>query len=390
MSLFSFKKEPTLSFVFDIRDTYVTIGAVRFEKDNKPELVFCQNFKIERQDITDHEKYLDSMIKTIENGVISIKRNLIKMGSKEKIGKYFFFVGSPWSISESKMIKIVKDKPFEISNSFLGKIINGEEEDKKADIEKMSGLSDWTVLEEKVIQSKINGYKADAIFGKKTKDLEIELFVSFINKDVRNKLSALGSENFRKYKAGRLNSCTLSSYSFLRDLYSDKNDFIYIDVGDLVTDAYVVKGDVIQATVSIPVGKKEIIKSISAKSKTPEDIIVSALHISHRGDTLSDGKIVKNAKDGIKIWLKELSDSISRVCAEVDIPKNIFVITKDELTDILVKEIKDGNHLGIFSKDMEITNIDEKSINDLIKNGKVYINEPYIKMDLVFLDKIIH
>src|SRR5690349_10229074 len=101
MNLFSFKKEPTLSFVFDIRDTYITVAAAKFEKGNNPELVLCQNFKIECQNPADHEKYLSSMLKTLDNGIVAVRKGLVKIGNKDKIGKYFFFVGSPWSVSES-------------------------------------------------------------------------------------------------------------------------------------------------------------------------------------------------------------------------------------------------------------------------------------------------
>jgi hypothetical protein len=394
MSLFSSKKKPTLSFVFDIRDTSITIAAARLEKDNKPELVHCQNFKIENQDPADYEKHFDSIFKTIDNGVISLKRSLINMGNRENIGKYFFFVGSPWSVSESKMIKIIKDKAFEINNSLLGKIITGEEDSERKEIEKMKGMSGWGVLEEKIIQTKLNGYKTEVIYGKKTKELEIELFVSFIPQDIKNRLSSFESKILNKQKSGRLNSCTMSSYSFLRDLYSDKNDFICIDMGDFLTDAYVVRNDVIEANVTIPFGKKEIIESASIKAKMPEDILLSALHINSRGDDVNFAeKTNKIASAGIKVWLKTLNEFISRVCTGMNTPKNLFIIINDEFTRALVKEIKNNKQdydLNILNSGTEVTGIEENVLDGHITNAKVYKNEPHIKMDMAFLDKIIY
>ena len=207
-------------------------------------------------------------------------------------------------------------------------------------------------------------------------------------------MTSFEKEGFRKYRTGRLNSCIMSSYSYLRDLYSDKNDFIYIDVGDLITDAYVVKNDVIQATVSIPLGKKQILRSASARTQTPADILLSAMHITHRGDNaLPYEKANKIAKDAIKDWLKQLNESISNVCADINIPKNIFFITNDQLTDILITEINSNaktRQFRIFNEDTEIMSVDENVLNNLISNGTVYKDEPHIKMDLVFLDKMVY
>ncbi len=392
MSLF-FKEKSSLSLVFDIRDTSVTIAASRFEKYKKPELVYCQNFKIVSQNLADHEKYLASMLKTIDNGIVSIRKNLIKIGNKDNIDKYFFFIGSPWSVSESKMIKISKGKSFEINKSVINKIISGEEENEKAEIESETHMKNWTVLEEKIVQSKINGYKTDVIFGKKAKDLEIELFVSFIPQNIKSELSSFGKEGFNMHRGSRLNSCILSSYSFFRDLYSDKNDFIYIDIGDLITDAYVVRDDVIQANVSIPLGKKEIIKSASIKAKTPEDVLLSALRINHVGDDVSSGETSKIMSGEINIWMNALNESISKTCKEIDMPKDILIMINDGLTGILLKEIKNSKNnvqFNLFNKDAEITNIEENILDDFIANGKIYKNEPYVKMDLVFLDKMIN
>ncbi len=394
MSFFSFKKKPTLSLVFDIRDSYLSIAACRFEKAKKPEIILCQDFKIESHDRSNHQKYLNSMLKALDTGILSVRKDLVKIGNTEKIGKYSFFVGSPWSVSQSKMIKVMKDKQFEINNKLIEKIITDEEDLEKKEIEDEKGLLDWRLLEEKVVQSKLNGYKTDVTLGKKTKDLEIELFVSFIPKDVKEKLLSFEKESFRRYRLGRLNSCTMSSYSFLRDLYPDKNDFIYIDVGDFVTEAYIVRDDVIQCTVSIPLGKKQIIKSASARTQTPEDVLLSALHVTHRGDNaLPYEKANKIAKDAIKDWLRKLNEPISNICAEINIPKNIFFTSNDELTDILITEIKNNAKTGqfnVFNKDMKITDIDENVLNNFILNAKNFNNEPHIKMDLVFLDKLVY
>src|SRR3990167_6593310 len=127
MSLFSFKKKNFLSLVFDIRDSSITIAAAKFESGQKLEMVQCQNFKIEEKNTSDANKYTSGMLKALNDGILSIRKSLAKTGNKEDINKYFFFLDSPWSVSQAKLVKIIKDRPFEVNKNLLDKMVSGEE-----------------------------------------------------------------------------------------------------------------------------------------------------------------------------------------------------------------------------------------------------------------------
>ncbi|MFA5652183.1 MAG: hypothetical protein WC933_02360 [Candidatus Paceibacterota bacterium] len=393
MSFSLFKKAPSLSFVFDIRDTSVSIAVARFEIEKKPEIILCQNFELKQQDSNNHKKYLSSMIRTIDKAIISARRGLIKIGNKEDIGKYYFFVGSPWSVSQTKTIKIIKDKPFEINNRVLEKIIVGEEFALEKSIEEQTLEPNWKVLEEKIIQSKLNGYKIDDIFGKKTSNLAIELFVSFIPYEIKDKMSSYMDKRIGKNIKRQNNSCILSSYSFFRDLYSNKNDFIYVDVGKLITDVYVVRDDVIFGIVSYPFGEEKIIQISQSKTNLPRDIFMSHLSVGQdkKFDLTSHNNGEDLLKSGFNLWKSKLKDSLSKICTEMNIPNNMFILTNSLISSILAKELSavDNNkRFEILNSPIEVSAIGEGVLNNFILNGKAFANEPYIKMDLVFLDKI--
>jgi hypothetical protein len=393
MSFSLFKKAPSLSFVFDIRDTSVSIAVARFEIEKKPEIILCQNFELKQQDSNNHKKYLSSMIRTIDKAIISARRGLIKIGNKEDIGKYYFFVGSPWSVSQTKTIKIIKDKPFEINNRVLEKIIVGEEFALEKFIEEQTLEPNWKVLEEKIIQSKLNGYKIDDIFGKKTSNFAIELFVSFIPYEIKDKMSSYMDKRIGKNIKRQNNSCILSSYSFFRDLYSNKNDFIYVDIGKLITDVYVVRDDVIFGIVSYPFGEEKIIQISQSKTNLSRDIFMSHLSVGQdkKFDLTSHNNGEDLLKSGFNLWKSKLKDSLSKICTEMNIPNNMFILTNSLISSILAKELSavDNNkRFEILNSPIEVSAIGEGVLNNFILNGKAFANEPYIKMDLVFLDKI--
>ena len=335
---FSFLKNKTsMSFVFDIRDASVSLAVVRFVKNKKPEIILCQNFEFEYQNSRDHKKYLSSMIKTLDKAIVSVRRGLVKIGNKGKIGTHYFFIGSPWSISQAKTIKIIKDKPFEINSSILEKIFVGEEVEMEKTLKKENKESDWVILEEKIIQSKLNGYKVNCIFDKKSPNLEIELFVSFIPNEIKNKLLSFVDEKNGKNIKRQNNSCILSSYSFFRDLYTNKNDFIYTDIGKLTTDVYVVRDDTIFAISSIPFGEENIIQTSLSKTNLSKEIFMSYLSIGI--DNKFDLKSHNNGEDllktGFDLWENKLKDSLSQICSEMNIPEIMFIIANSLVSKML-------------------------------------------------------
>ncbi len=394
MSFFFSKNKPSLSFVFDIRDTSVSLAVARFEIGKKPEIILCQNFGLKFRNTLSHNDYLSSMIKIIDKAVVSVRKGLVKIGNKEEIGAHYFFISSPWSASQSKTIKIIKDRPFDINNSVLKQILVGEESSIVKSLEEQTSEAKWKVYEEKIIQSKLNGYKVDDIFGKRTSNLAIELFVSFIPSELKDKISFYVDQKFGKDIKTQNNSCVLSAYSFFRDLYSNKNDFIYVDLGKLVTDIFVVKDDVIFGIASFPFGEESIIQSSLDKTNLSRNIFLS--HINIGFDKKFDLDSHNNGEDllktGLDLWEANLKDSLSKICSEMNVPNNMFMITNSVISNILFRELSNvdkGKQFELFSSKIDVSAISEGVINNYTMNGKTFVNEPYVKMDIVFIDKII-
>ena len=393
MSFSFFKTKPLLSFVFDIRDASVSLAAVRFELDKKPEIILCQNFELKLTDSKNHKGYVSSMIKVLDKANVSVRKDLIKIGNKEKIGTHYFFIGSPWCVSQTKTIKIVKDKPFEINNKVLEQIIVGEELVVEKYLKNETSESNWEVLEERIIQSKLNGYIVDDIFGKKVLSLSMELFISFIPYEIKYKMLSYIDEKIGKNIIKQNSSSVLSSYSFLRDLYSNKNDFIYVDLGKLITDVYVVRDDVIFGIASIPFAEESIIQTSFERTNLSRDIFMSHINIGHdkRFDLASHNNGEDLLKFGFDIWENKLRDTLSKVCTEMNIPNQMFVITNGVVSSMLIKSLlnkQKNKSFEILGSKIEISIIGEEIINNLILNAKVFSSEPYVKMDIVFLDKV--
>ncbi len=396
MNLFSFAPKPELSLLVDIRDTTITIAAGLFAADVKPELVLCKTMEIDAlaeagiQDRNEYRKYLDAAVKTLDAGLISMRKELIKIGRKEKIASYAFFVGSPWSVSESKLIHIAKDKPFEVTASFLKKIIASDETESERRLGSGAGNT-WRILEEKIVEAKLNGYAVEAIFGKKTNVLDLELFTSFVPYEVKDKLQSVFDTATHLDGAHRAHSTALSSYSFLRDLYHDKNTFLSIDVGDLVTDITFVQNDVMSGIASFPCGLRSLLKS-GPHGKGASDIAASAAVIDQEGhlDEKARKDLEKALMPGVELWRGMCLDAIGKICTEITMPAEAFVIPKNAFVHLLFKlafRTASGEKLAVLGRPLDIHFIGEEVFDKYVTNAKAYRYEPYAKMHAVFFDK---
>jgi hypothetical protein len=394
MNFFS-KHKSSLNLVFDIRDSSISVAAARFEKGKKPELVLCKNAVIEYNEASDYKKYLASMLKTLDALVIDMIKNLRKIGNVESIHQYLFFIGSPWSVSTTKLIKVLKDVPFEVNDALLGKIITSEEVSARKEIEQDLNEKNWAVLEEKIIQSKLNGYPVKKIFGRKITSLEVELFVSFTPHEIKNHISTFMDQKFGTHRMKYSNSSIIASYTFLKDFYPYKNNFLYIDIGSMVTDISIVRDGIIYGIASFPFGRKDVLKKALTATDMSEEIVLSYIHAKNdgHGDVLKQKDLEKSIVEGIDIWNEKLREAVGKICIDMNMPNYLFFMANSELAIYMIKKMSNvpsNESFTVLGMGMNIGSVSEGVLNSAITNAKTFVGELHIKMDLLFVDKMIH
>ena len=187
----------------------------------------------------------------------------------------------------------------------------------------------------------------------------------------------------------------MSSYSYLRDLYSDKNDFIYADIGKLITDIYVVRDDIIFAIASIPYGEENIMQVSLNRTKLPKDVFLSNISIAEdkNFDLPVDNNSSESLRLGLNFWKNKFKETLSKICNEMNIPNNIFIIPNSKIANVLVKDLSEdakNDKLEVHGTKIDVLIITENIINSFIENSKTFVNEPYVKMDTIFVNKLLN
>jgi hypothetical protein len=155
----------------------------------------------------------------------------------------------------------------------------------------------------------------------------------------------------------------------------------------------VVRDDIIFGIASFPLGEENIIQTSLDKTNLSKQVFLSHINIGSEKnfDMVSHNRGADLLKFGFNQWKEKLKDSLSKICTEINIPNDMFIIKNSVISGILSNELSDKENkkkLEILGSKIEVSAIQENTINDFIFNGKAFPNEPYIKMDLIFLDKM--
>ncbi|MBU4480274.1 hypothetical protein KKG48_02430 [Patescibacteria group bacterium] len=344
-------KKDYIAVIFDVGSASVGGALVLFSENKKPRVLYNVRRQMILQDEMNAETFVSTMLRTL-NSVISnvenkglVHLNFLKMKNKE-IEEAFCFLSSPWVVSQTRIIEMAKSKPFLVTNKLMKSLVeNDEKEFLNSDLEKYKDIlgkkDEISILDEKIIQVRLNGYTVNNPHKKEVKNIKIFIFTSLLAKQLSEKIKKAINKNFNVEQLN-LHSFLLPTFLTIRDVFDSKDDFIFLDVSGEATDISFVKDDVLMETQTFPVGKKAFIKEIMKSFKVTNEIAVSLLKTYNAGQTETRfaEKIKGALNDTGKKWVKFLEDGMLDLSQGSILPKTIFILADDEIGEIIKKIIE--------------------------------------------------
>ena len=263
MKLGGFSKDikDGLAVILDIGSGSVGGALVSFSEDKKPKILFSVRKPIIFQNDFKFERFLLSMLKATDQVLNEL--------SKAKLGKpkqVFCILAAPWYVSQAKTVVFEDKKAFSVTPKKVDDIISHEVDKLKENFDthyKDLTESKAEIIEVENINMKLNGYETCLPYDKKAKKFEAYLYVSMsagqVLQALRQKVrKELGLDNVF------FNSFSLAAFDTIRDMYSQKQNFIFIDVGGEMTDVSVVRNGILVETESFTRGKKFFIRTLAS------------------------------------------------------------------------------------------------------------------------------
>jgi len=371
MSLFSFfnKKSEEVSAVFHIGSGSVDAHLVKLSKISKPEIIYATKAPISFQKNIDLERYFKLMVKAFDSTLQDIqKRGLLHLNftglRNHRISNAFYVLCSPWCVSQTKIIKIKKDKPFEITVDLIEGVI---------------------------IDTKLNGYRTAEIFGKKAKDAELAFFMTSAPEYVLKELNYVARKYFN-FHISDFHSFALSAFSAIREVYSDKENFIFIDTHGELTDLSIIKDNIFAESVSFPVGENFFVRQASKDLLLSGDESCSLinLHINDKCDSATSQKVQATMDKSLKVWLEKFHSVLTSLSLNMYVPRTIFIMADDEFSLFLANKLKEEkfSQFSMTEESFNVIVLNDKSLCGYCVSDKKIAKEPFAELECVFLNKI--
>ncbi|GMQ94964.1 MAG: hypothetical protein BMS9Abin13_074 [Patescibacteria group bacterium] len=389
IKLFKFarsKKEKRVA-ILDIGSSSVGGAIVLLKEDGKPNVIYSTRKEIAFQDKLDFERFFTLMLKTLKSVLVEMEK---VAGGPPK--SFFCLLSSPWYTSATRIVNVSKDKPFTVTPQIVDMLIESEARAMSTAVgtNKKTGEEESEIMDIQNIQIKLNGYETSNPYDKSVRNIEIALFISMSSKRV---LDSVKKEIFKIFHSRhvRFSSFALVALSTLRDIFTDKDDFLFMDVTGEVTDVSIIRNNVLMETISFPLGKnfltREAMKGLSA---TPEEAM-SMLTMYREGTSAASTarRLESILSDARKKWLTFFADSLRNLSRELSVPNTVFLAASQDIAWWFAKSIEKGKFdQSVFAGDsLNVKLLDKKILSGFCDVNPRVKKDPFIMLEAIFSNK---
>ncbi len=309
--------------VFDIGSS--TVGGILFQHHpNKlPEVLTSARFSTDFLPDLDFQKIQRSLHKTFERTIAALKRRMPKNWRRPDATIIIF--SSPYYISQNKVIRFSKPKPFEITEKILEEIVVDEIAifKKKWEAEHQP----VEILEREEMKINLNGYPIKKPIGKHALSVEIYLHMSLGIKLIQDKLRECIAHSFGVMPL-LFRSFPFVAFNALKDAVDISRDLLLIDIGGEITDLAMIKSGVLEEVISFPFGENILVRRIASvfNFSLEESSVLLGQYI--RGDlhTETEEKVRKIIEDASVKWCQFFKDTVKSSAEFSYLPSNLLFI----------------------------------------------------------------
>jgi len=261
--LFTSKKKEKIVAIFDIGSGSVggAIVSIPNDKNILPTIIKSTRTEIKPRENLNTESFSKDMILALDLTINSLYHT--RSGAPEEI---ICVLASPFYISETRVIKKIKDTPFIFTSKVASELIDKEIASIKDLYKDRYSEQDNSleVIEEHTMSVSLNGYHTEDPLGKKAKMIEMNMIISLAPKLYLDKIRQTLSKTFHHTKVS-FSSFTVSTYLAVRDKYIGEDSYLLIDISGEITDVGIVTKGVLRSVLSFPFGKNTFFKYMCTK-----------------------------------------------------------------------------------------------------------------------------
>ncbi|MDO8492833.1 MAG: hypothetical protein Q7S34_04290 [bacterium] len=258
----------------------------------------------------------------------------------------YCILAAPYYLSHTSIINYKSEKPTLITQNLIKDIINAKQpETLPSHLDADIGDNRKT-LHEKIVEIKINGYHSNNPYNKQALEVSVAIFRTQVELELYQNITRI----VKKFTEAPLyiESLSLSTFVALRNRLDAEANFIFITVGNEVTEVSLVKEHTLLETGSFPFGKYSLARLLSKKMFMPPDIALSKVALFHDKKLHVDemSKLKPIIDETQAEWFSYLEKTIVTLSEETSVPNQIYLIVDTDLKDIFENTITQKGFAG--------------------------------------------
>lgn len=384
------QKQDELILVFDVGSSSVKAALFYAKKSSVPKIITSVREPIILEDKVSFDRFLALTIKALEDA--SEKIYAKGLGAPSKI---FCIFSSPWHTSHTRIITLKQDTPFIFTTKLADGLVQKEIASLKEEYLKKYSHNEETlrVLEVKNIKVMLNGYETSNPVSKKAKELEMTVFISMSEERVCKKIEeAIG----KHFKTGdiKFSSFTIASFTVIRDLFTDRENFLLINIGGEITDISMIKHNTLRESTSFPLGINFMIRSISSTMKCSLGEAKSLISLFKDGHaSASTVKSLEPAISKLKSeWLVNFQQSLANLSNDISIPAFVYTTVDKDLAEFFAEIIKTEqfNQYTLTESKFQIVFLNIENLHGIAEFEKETIWNAFLTIDAVYINRFLN
>jgi hypothetical protein len=391
MGIFSESKEKDeLVLVFDIGSSSVGGALFWAQGSGIPKIIFSIRELIPiSEKINNIDRFLFLTIQSLE--IIIQKIYLAGLGVPSQI---FCVLSSPWYVSQTRIINLKKNTPFVFTEKLADNLIQKEiklfEEEHLA---KYANVGDSVrVIELKNIKTMLNGYETSRPLNQKIKELEMVIFISMSGEQVLKKIEDTIGKHFH-FSRIRFSSFVMASFTVVRDMHIQQENFILIDIGGEMTDISMIKKNILRESISFPLGRNFLTREVASSlgcSPSEASSYVALFQNGHAEKSVA--KKLAPIMNKLKTeWLKKFQESLANLSNDISIPATIYMAIDKEMADFFCQTIKTEqfNQYTLTESKFEVIFLSTELLHGTAVFKENVIREPFLIIDSIYINRFL-
>jgi len=385
------KKDDVIA-ILDIGSGSVGGALVSYPINKKPEILYSVRVPISFSDKFNFERFLKSTLVVTEK-VLQILNSASVETNKPK--QTFYILAAPWCVSQSQTVVFEDPNIFLTTRKKVDQIIAGEIKNLKI---KTNALyenftsANMEIIEIKNIKTKLNGYETDALYDKKISKLEVDLYMSMSACEIIESFRQVTKKIFGTNQIF-FNSFSLAAFTTMRDLYSEKQNFVFVDVGGEATEIFITHNGILTDIFSFSFGKNFLLRTMASEMRIAKEEALSLFGLFMEGNltTVKKHKVQKALEYVATMWSEAFCKEIqSRTGCKI-LPHLFFVATDTPFAQWFATVLENKKPKDIlFTKQL----IEVTLINSLILSRFVMVDiktqsDTFLIIEALFVDRLI-